>query len=119
MQGLEDAVYAEVTKALMGALTQLPEANRHAGVGFSATDFDKLLNIMPNIGNLTDNLDGFSFETTLNSVVCTFANVGLCFEINNFSMFSDLSKIVLSIGMLLGRLEIFPLLTLFVDFKRR
>lgn len=28
-----------------------------------AQEFDKLLNIMPNIGNLTDNLNGFSFET--------------------------------------------------------
>ena len=63
-------------------------------------------------------LDGFSFETTLNSVICTFANVGLCFQIENFSMFSDLSKLVLSFGMLLGRLEIFPVLSLFVDFKR-
>ena len=64
-------------------------------------------------------LDGFSFETTLNSVICTFANVGLCFHVSDFSMFSDLSKIVLSIGMLLGRLEIFPVLSLFIDFKNR
>lgn len=28
-----------------------------------ANEFDKLLNIMPNIGNLTDNLNGFSFES--------------------------------------------------------
>ena len=53
MQGLEDAVYAEVTKALMGALTQLPEANRHAAAGFSATEFDKLLNIARLDGEVT------------------------------------------------------------------
>ena len=53
MQGLEDAVYAEVTKALMGALTQLPEANRHAAAGLSATEFDKLLNIARLDGEVT------------------------------------------------------------------
>ena len=38
-----------------------------------ANEFDKLLNIMPNIGNLTDNLDGFSFETLFDEN-STFAN---------------------------------------------
>ena len=61
--------------------------------------------------------DGYSLETTMNAVFTTFANVGLSFKINNFSMFSDLSKIVMSLGMLLGRLEIFPLISLFIDFK--
>ena len=61
--------------------------------------------------------DGFSLETTLNAVAATFANVGLCFNINNFSIFSSLSKFVLSIGMLLGRLEIFPIITLFTSLK--
>ena len=61
--------------------------------------------------------DGYSLETTINAVFTTFANVGLSFRINNFSMFSDLSKVVMSLGMLLGRLEIFPLISLFIDFK--
>ena len=38
-----------------------------------ANEFDKLLNIMPNIGNLTDNLDNFSFETLFDEN-STFAN---------------------------------------------
>lgn len=63
--------------------------------------------------------DGHSLEVTLNSVVTTFANVGLCFEISDFSIFSGLSKIVLSIGMLLGRLEIFPMIALFTDFIKK
>lgn len=63
--------------------------------------------------------DGFSLETTINAVFTTFANVGLCFDISNFSLFSDLSKIVLSIGMLFGRLEIFPMLALFMDFRKK
>lgn len=63
--------------------------------------------------------DGYSLETTINSVFTTFANVGLCFNISNFADFSNLSKIVLSIGMLFGRLEIFPIITLLTDIKRK
>lgn len=57
--------------------------------------------------------DGFGLVKTINASFCTFGNVGLCFELGDFSMFSNFSKIVLSIGMLLGRLEIFPLILLF------
>lgn len=64
-------------------------------------------------------LDKISFETTLNAVLSTFANVGLCFNISNFSDFSLISKIALSIGMLLGRLEIFPVIVLLTDWKRK
>ena len=64
-------------------------------------------------------LDGYSFETTMNAVFTTFANVGLCFNLGDFSHFSVLSKLVMSLGMLLGRLEIFPIISLFIDFKRR
>lgn len=63
--------------------------------------------------------DGHSFESTVNAVFSTFANVGLCFNITNYANFSNLSKIVLSIGMLLGRLEIFPIIALFVDYDRK
>lgn len=63
--------------------------------------------------------DGFSLETSINAVFTTFANVGLCFNISNFADFSNLSKIVLSVGMLLGRLEIFPVITLFTDLKKK
>ena len=57
--------------------------------------------------------NGFSFSETVNAVFTTFGNVGFCFEVSNFSEFSILSKIVLSFGMLLGRLEIFPFIVLF------
>ena len=63
-------------------------------------------------------LDGHSLETTLNAVFTTFANVGLCFGIDNFSTFSNVSKIVMSIGMLMGRLEVFPIITIISDFTR-
>ena len=63
-------------------------------------------------------IDGYSFEITINAVFSTFSNTGLCFEISNFSIFSNISKIVMSLGMLLGRLEIFPLVVLFSDLKK-
>lgn len=62
--------------------------------------------------------NGFDLETTINAVFSTFANVGLCFRIPDFSAFSALSKIVLSIGMLFGRLEIFPLIVLFSNLRK-
>jgi trk system potassium uptake protein TrkH len=62
-------------------------------------------------------LDGFSIGTNFSAVLCTFNNIGPGFEAVgptcNFSGYSDLSKLVLSWGMLAGRLEIFPMLVLF------
>lgn len=59
-------------------------------------------------------LDNFDFETTLSSVVACISNIGpglgLVGPIGNFSIFSDVSKIFLSIAMLLGRLELEPML---------
>ena len=61
-------------------------------------------------------LDGYDGSTTLTAVLATFNNIGPGFELvgatQNFSIYSDLSKIILSLDMLLGRLEIFPLLLL-------
>ena len=61
-------------------------------------------------------LDGFSFETNFTAVVATLSNIGpglgLVGPTGNFAAFSDLSKIVLSLCMLIGRLEIFPILML-------
>ena len=60
-------------------------------------------------------VDGFS-GTNFSAVASCFNNIGPGFELvgatQNFSIYSDLSKIILSLDMLLGRLEIFPLLLL-------
>lgn len=62
-------------------------------------------------------LDNFDFTTNFTSVATTMNNVGpglnLVGPTENFSQFSVLSKIVLSLDMLIGRLEIFPMLMLF------
>lgn len=62
--------------------------------------------------------DKFSFEIIVNAVFTTFANVGLCFEFGSFSIFSDFSTVVLTIGMLFGRLEIFPLIGLISNLRK-
>ncbi len=62
-------------------------------------------------------LDGFSFETNFTAVVATLSNIGpglgMVGPVGNYAAFSDLSKIVLSFCMLVGRLEVFPMLMLF------
>ena len=62
--------------------------------------------------------DNFDFETTFTSVVATLNNIGPGFggvgPTDNFSQFSVLSKLVFIFDMLVGRLEIFPMLLLFM-----
>ena len=68
------------------------------------------------IATLIVALDNFDFESTFTAVVSCFNNIGPGFgmvgPMGNFSEFSGLSKIVLAVCMLLGRLEIYPLLLL-------
>lgn len=55
-----------------------------------------------------------SFETNFSAVITCFNNVGPGFDAvgptGNFSIYSDFSTLVLTFAMLLGRLEIFPLI---------
>lgn len=71
-------------------------------------------------------LNELDLETTLTSVITCINNVGPGFgEIigptQNFSTLSDFSKLVLTLDMLIGRLEIYPILFIFSPrmFKRR
>ena len=61
-------------------------------------------------------LDGFSIGTNLSAVIACFNNIGPGMEavgpMCNYGIYSNLSKIVLSVAMLAGRLEIFPILVL-------
>lgn len=69
--------------------------------------------------------DGLSMETNISAVVTCINNVGPGFDtvgpMGNFSTYSGLSKIVLSLDMLLGRLEIMPMFILFspMAWKKR
>lgn len=66
---------------------------------------------------LVVSLDGFSLETTFSAVLSSINNIGIGFggvsSVCNYSGFSSLSKLVLCFDMLMGRLEIFPVLILF------
>ena len=62
--------------------------------------------------------DKVTLFQAINAVFTTFGNVGLCFEISNFANYTILSKLTLSLAMLLGRLEILPLLVLFSGLKK-
>lgn len=68
-------------------------------------------------------LDNFDFTTTTTSVIATLNNIGpglnMVGATGNYSDFGFLSKLVLIADMLLGRLEIFPLLFLFAPSKQK
>ncbi len=66
---------------------------------------------------LVISLNNFDFATAFSGVLTTMSNVGpgisLVGPVENFAKFSELSKLVFSLDMLIGRLEIFPFLVLF------
>lgn len=71
-------------------------------------------------------LNEFDFETNLTAIVTCINNVGPGFgnvvgPTESFHIFSDFSKIILSFDMLLGRLEVFPIILLLNPkmYKRR
>ncbi len=65
-------------------------------------------------------LDNFDFTTNFTAVAATLGNIGpglsMVGPTCNFSIFSPLSTVMLTFAMIIGRLEIFPILVLF-SFK--
>lgn len=65
---------------------------------------------------LAISIDGYDVTTNISAVLACFNNIGpglnLVGPTANYSLFSVPSKLILSLDMLLGRLEIFPLLAL-------
>lgn len=61
-------------------------------------------------------IDNMDWATTVSSVAATLGNVGPGFGVvgatGNYSSLSNLSKLVLSFAMIIGRLEIYPILLL-------
>ena len=66
---------------------------------------------------LVVSLDNYSFATSFSAALTCVSNVGPGLDLigpsGNFSTLSDLSKLVLSLCMITGRLEILPILVLF------
>lgn len=70
------------------------------------------------ISVLLISIDEFSIETNISAVMACLNNIGPGLDAvgpaSNFSQFSGFSKLVLSFNMLAGRLEMFPVLILFL-----
>ena len=68
-------------------------------------------------------LDNADFTTNFTAVIATLNNIGPGLAkvgpVENFSFYSPLSTIVLTLNMLIGRLEIFPMLILFSPYTWR
>ncbi len=66
---------------------------------------------------LVVSIDGHDMVTTVSAVIATIGNIGpglgMVGPIGNYHEFSTLSKLVLSLCMVVGRLEVFPVLLLF------
>lgn len=62
-------------------------------------------------------IDGFDFETNLTAVLSCFNNIGPGLAgvgpMQSFALYSEWVKVVLSVVMIMGRLEIFPMFMLF------
>ncbi|MBR2861602.1 MAG: TrkH family potassium uptake protein [Clostridia bacterium] len=66
-------------------------------------------------------LDGFGIEVSISATAATFNNVGPAYgaAYAGYDGFSNLTKVVMSFAMLFGRLEIYPMLILFIPFAWR
>ena len=53
MEGLDEAIYLEIEKALIGAADGLQEANKHSQAGFDETAMDKLIAVADSYGKST------------------------------------------------------------------
>ena len=114
------SVTRNIRKLLSPKRVQVVRINKHSIsddiISSTNTYLSAYLLIMV-ISFLLISLDGFSVTTNLSAVISCLNNIGPGFEAVgptcNFSGFSVLSKLVLILNMLLGRLEIFPILVLF------
>ena len=77
------------------------------------------------ISTLLISVDEYNFTTNFTAVLATLNNIGPGFDLvgptQNFSIFSAFSKFVLMFNMLAGRLELFPMMVLFMPstWKRK
>ena len=83
----------------------------------SITSFFALYMTIFVIGTLAISLEGIDFESSMGAVAATLGNIGpglgLVGPTRTYSQFSHLGKLLLSLLMLLGRLELFTIIALF------
>lgn len=112
-------------KKIRLTLKRLLHPNSVSVVKFEGEKIEK--NVSVEIGNyislyficfvvitLLISFNNFNFETTISAVAACFNNVGPAFGLagpaSSYADFSGFSKFILSVAMLMGRLEIYPLL---------
>ncbi len=73
--------------------------------------------LIAGISLIVVSLDNFSFDTNVSAVMACLNNIGPGLDAvgptANYASFSLLSKLVLTVNMLLGRLELYPIIILF------
>lgn len=84
----------------------------------SITSFFFLYMVIFAVGTLLISLEGIDFISSTSAVATTLGNIGPGFSMigptQNFSFFSPLSKVLFSLLMLFGRLELFAVFLFFV-----
>lgn len=83
----------------------------------TANTYFTLYMIIIAVSTILISFNNLDFASTLTSVITCVNNVGPGLNVvgptNNFSSLTDFSKIILAADMLIGRLEIFPMIILF------
>ena len=92
------------------------------GVVRGATSYLVLFMLLMGISLLLISLDSYTVEESASAVITCMNNIGYGLgrfgPAGSFGGLSELSKLVLCVDMLLGRLEIYPLIMLFASKKR-
>ena len=90
----------------------VPDGTLHATASYLSIYFALIIAV-----TLLISLDNFSIETNLTATISCINNIGPILgtvgPYGNFAAYSPLSKVVLTLVMLIGRLEIMPMLILF------
>ncbi len=117
-----------VAKSLVAEIRQIINPKEVVTVRLNGTTVDKktldstriyvaAYMILVCLSTLIISLDGLDFTTNFTAVLSCFNNIGPGLSkvgpMANFSVYSDWAQVVLSIVMLTGRLEIFPMFLLF------
>ena len=88
-----------------------------SSLSHSTVNYFMMYIIIMMISCIAISVDNFDFTTNVTSVISCFNNIGPGLNVvgpmGNFGGFSIFSKLVLSLDMLFGRLEILPMLVLF------
>lgn len=95
------------------------EGNRlDEGVVKGVSNYFTLIMIILTIGTLLISFNGFDFQTNITAMTSCLNNIGpglgnIVGPMGSFADFNWFSKLILTLTMLIGRLEIYPILILF------